>query len=166
MKVKDFVREWKVEILFATIALVIIGGYLLLSDRGNAISSVDITISTLDNQSLKDVRVKARELGDGNPDVRMVSKVDGRVQIFNNDGPSYYLYKPSSDKWIKASEDRVAQAFDFAKGFVTSMKDWISGKKEGTYTIEYQEVTLKITINEINPSLPNELFLPPENANV
>lgn len=169
MEVRDLINKWKVEILIAIIALTIVGGYLITSSGGGGktVSSVDITVRGVDNQSQDIIRIKAREINRKNPDL-WISLGDREDKlILNNDGPMYYVYKSELDRWLKASGSTISQNFSYLPDFVKSMESWASGKEEGkTYTIDSQGKKLDVTINRINPTFSDELFEPPENMNV
>lgn len=163
--------------VFAVIVIIVASVYLFISDSGGgngngkgdeiSIHSADVTMEGyLQGQFEGGIRVRARELNRENPDVRMKIKEVGDVVILNNEGPSYYIYQSDSDTWVKAPENIATEAFYSLDILAANIQEWASEGGEGTHEFDYQGTTVNITINEINPDLSDELFQPPEDANV
>ncbi len=152
--------------------LVLLGIYLSsLGGGGTSISSVDVELSSWSKGSVQgDVRILAKDLDKGMaPDVRiepLEPEGEGNLLILNNDEPSYYMYTASTDSWVVMGESASESAASSFEGLKSNLKNWASEYGVGEHSVTFQGKTITIEINEINPDLSENLFSPPEGAEV
>ena len=165
-------RKIKIVLVGLVGLLVILGLVMFAGNDGPArISSVEAEILTFEGgQFSAGTTIQARELNrDGNPDLRMEMKLpdeEGAIHIWNNDESAYYLHTPSSDSWLKISEDNLGEDSLKFSGLADNLQNWAKEYGEGSHKVEYQGHSMEIRINEVNPDLSDELFKPPEDAEI
>lgn len=132
------------------------------------ITSVDVSISKYTVGDLEGgVRIRAKNLDAETPDFRMDELGGERVVTYDHDEKMGYFYDPDNDQWTQYSgtiAEQIAQAYGNA---AKSAHDWAVEYGAGeTATISVGDETGEITINEVNPSISDDLLTPPEGANV
>ncbi|MFB6075778.1 MAG: hypothetical protein ABEK17_01405 [Candidatus Aenigmatarchaeota archaeon] len=135
------------------------------------VKSIDVTYKGFESGKLgSEVRVRAREFNNDRSEWR----VDGQdedgtgVYIYNNDESSLYFKDTGEDKWTKVTGSYVDQmGYNQFHGYTEFAREQALEKGSGTFTVTYQGQTqLEVTVNEINPALPDDIFTPPEGATV
>lgn len=140
----------------------VVGGYILLS-RGNGgnsgnITSIDFNMKGFEGGNLGgNTRYRAKNIGSDSLKVR-VDKVGGEdILIFDYGKNVEYAYTGTSWMKFQISKDSSYTEVPFEK--------WAQ-KGPGTYEFDYQNFSVEVTINDVNPSLKDNLFSPPENATI
>lgn len=129
-------------------------------------SSIDITISGYEFGEFQGgVRIKARELGSANPDVRAEPLTEEGVYIYNNDQQAAYIKGSSSGTWTKMTGTYATTTTSWATGLANAAYTWgITGT--GDYSFQYGNESVSVTVNAINPTFDDSVFLPPSGATV
>lgn len=159
----------------AIIAIIIIAAiglsYLYFSGSSTVgkIDSVDVRVkgyfSDISETITGTVRMKARDIQSGDPDVRINSSPGGSenyILIYNSKDEVFYSHSSGENSWMSISESGVG---DSLQGFANSMKDWVNSEKD-EMVVQYQNTKVEIDVIEINPNLKNSLFNPPPNADI
>ncbi len=163
----------KIILTVLVIGAVLIGFYLLISGgnggtndngRGNeggngeTITSIDFRMQGFEGGKLGgDARIRAAGIGTDFLKVRIDKVRAEDILIFNYEENAEYAYTGTS--WIKLP---ISQANPYSG---IPFEQWAQ-EGPGTYEYEYQNFSIKVTVNEVNPSLQDNLFSPPENAKV
>ncbi len=160
-------RKKKVAIGIIIIILVVIVAYLYFSGgstEAEEVNSVDIEVEGDTNLGFSgEYRMRARGLQKEKPDVRLditSGKPAMTIWIYNSEEGELYGYNSDDDYWVNLSE---MPDLEYLQEFAKSMRDYVSSG-EGDMTVEYQGSKYELRINEVNPSLPDSLFTPPEDA--
>lgn len=154
------------------LGVIVVGAYMLISggngngseggngDTGEAITSIDLRLQGFEAGSLgENCHYRAEGLGTTTPKLRIDPAEGEEILIFNYDENAEYAYDGSS--WIKFP---LTQTGSYAS-LGEKIQEWAQ-EGEGTYEVTYNQWSMKITINAVNPQLTDDLFKPPENADV
>lgn len=169
-------KKLGVGVVSLVIILAIAGGFYLSQmqienhdssiEEGNlkTLSSVDLTLSTYFSERFSGgVRIRARNIESSEyPDLRYDFENNPNAIIFTDEGNSYYFHDTTSDMWLSFEN------FDYPKNLANNnLKRWVKDVGgERTNTISWKDKKLEITVNKVNPTLKDNLFEPPENANI
>ncbi|KXB04409.1 hypothetical protein AKJ49_02130 [candidate division MSBL1 archaeon SCGC-AAA382A03] len=155
------------------IGAVLIGLYLLISEgngetngdgggngggNGETITGIDFRLQGFEGGSLGgDARIRAVGIGTDSLKIR-IDKVGAEdILILNYEENAEYAYTGTS--WLKLP---ITQSSPYSG---IPFEQWAQ-EGPGTYEYDYQNFSIKVTINEVNPSLQDNLFSAPENAKV
>ncbi len=142
----------------------LIGGYLLLSGGGNGrneITSAKINIKGFENGKLGgDISYWIKEINTETPKVRIESSDGTGIWIYPGDENAYYAYM-GGDSWAEIPLSQGEVYMDIAE----KAQEWVK-KGEGSYDYSYANWSVTITLKDVNPTLPDNLFSPPENADI
>ncbi len=128
--------------------------------NGETITSINLQLKGFEAGSLgANVRYRAKELGTNTPKVRIDVMESEDILIFNYDENAEYAYYGSS--WNKFP---LTQTNSYA-GLSEKIQEWAQ-KGKGTHEVTFNEFSVEIIIDNVNPSLDDNLFTPPENADV
>ena len=143
------------------------------TDSGNGepntqVTSLDVSITGYQAGQIEGgIRIRARELDQENPDLR-VDEINGnQVIIYNNAEGVGYVYDSDSEKWMQVSGTMADQ---FVDSFIESAKhiqDVVADYGVGdTASLSYGNQAATWTKNAENPSFSDDLFRPPQGAEV
>lgn len=154
------------------VIVAIVGGYLALSGNGESdgngsnggngghgtITSLDFYMKGYEEGDLGgESHIRTKDIGTGSLKLR-IDQVDGEeILIFDYEKNVEYAYTGSS--WIKISD---TQANPYSG---IPFEEWAQ-EGPGTYEFSYEGSKVEVEINSVNPSLEDNLFAPPENADV
>ncbi|MFP4117057.1 MAG: hypothetical protein ACLFQ8_02875 [Candidatus Aenigmatarchaeota archaeon] len=138
-------------------------------DSGPSVSSIDAEwIGYEGGEFDGGVRIRARNMDTENYDWRVESADENEdyVVIYNNDEDALYITQAGDETWTKATGS-LAEDFgkDSMEDMATSSEKWAEDLGEGTHDVNYGASSMEIEI-DVNPSLEDDLFVPPEGAEV
>jgi len=138
-------------------------------DVSTEISSVDAVWTGYEGGEFdKGVRIRARNMDTEDYDWRVESldENEDHVVIYNNDENALYITQPGEEKWTKATGSIIEMiGKDAFEDMVTTSENWAESFGEGTHDVNYGEQSLEVEL-DLNPSLGDDLFVPPEDAEV
>ncbi|MFP4045436.1 MAG: hypothetical protein ACLFS3_00010 [Candidatus Aenigmatarchaeota archaeon] len=131
------------------------------------ISSVDATwVGYEGGEFDKGMRIRARNMDTEDHDWRIESTGEDYVVIYNSDETAMYITQAGEEKWTKITGSLVEQAGkDSMEDMIRTTESWAENYGEGTHDVNYGEESMEAEM-ELNPSLDDDLFLPPEDAEV
>lgn len=131
------------------------------------VNSVDVTMNKYEGGEIAEtVNMKARNLDKETPDLR-VELDSGKILLYNNKEGVGYNYVQSDDVWVEMSgsilEDSIQGYADMAVDAQETAMEYGAG---GTADIQYGGAGAEIIVEEVNPTIPDDEFTPPEGAEV
>lgn len=132
------------------------------------VTSIDVSVSGYAAGEMEaGYRIRARELDQDNPDLRVDAEESDQVIIYNNDEGVGYVYQPDKDMWLEVSG---TMADTFVDAFIDTafhIKDVVDDYGVGeTATLTVGSKSGKWTKNAENPSFDDSIFKPPAGANI
>ncbi|MFP4115934.1 MAG: hypothetical protein ACLFTQ_01905 [Candidatus Aenigmatarchaeota archaeon] len=114
------------------------------------------------------VRIRARNMDTEDYDWRIESADpdEDYVVIYNSDESAMYITQAGDETWTKATGSIVeTMGKDSMEDMVTTSEGWAENFGEGTHDVNYGEESMEVEV-DLNPSLGDDLFVPPEDAEV
>lgn len=133
------------------------------------ISSIDVTLSGFTGGQLSEsVRIRARNFDAETPDMRIEGlEGDEGAVIYNNQKELGYVYEPSKEMWTEFSGTLAEDAAQGYADAALNAREWAVEHGVGNEaTVSYGQDTVEVTVNSVNSGLSDDVFTPPEGADV
>jgi len=135
-------------------------------DEETEVTSVDITFNKYEDELVESVNIKARNFDEDTPDLR-VEIEDERTLIFNNEEGVGYDYDPETGVWTQlAGTMAEAAVVVFAQAAVDGQNVAMDYGVDGTADFAYGGEAGEIIVNEVNPTISDDEFTPPDGAEI
>ena len=131
-------------------------------------TSLDVTLKGYESgQITGGLRIRARELDQENPDLRVDEEGGDQVVIYNNDEGVGYIYQPEDDVWMEVSGTMADQMVDPFIVSANQIQETVADYGVGdTASLSYGDESAQWTKNAENPTFSDDIFRPPEGANI